>query len=79
MNRSESQKDCPIYEEFYAIFCSPLKHILLIDDARCFNGKNYCPSTDEPSEIVSLKRSDSIIELENDIFRIELNEQVNKV
>jgi hypothetical protein len=45
---AKGNKDCPIFEELSAIFNSrPLKHILLIDDARLFTGENDYPKMNE--------------------------------
>ena len=37
---SKGEKDCPIFEELNAILENQkYNHVLLIDDARCFNGQ----------------------------------------
>lgn len=70
---AKGEKECPIYEELTAIFKSDLKHILLIDDARLFNGTKDYPSISELSEFVSKHKPESKIKIENDIIRITPN------
>lgn len=70
---AKGEKECPIYEELTAIFRSDLKHILLIDDARLFNGTNDYPPITELSEFVSKHKPESKIKIENDIIRITPN------
>jgi hypothetical protein len=70
---AKGAKDCPIYEELNAIFNSELNHILLIDDARLFIGKNDYPSIEELSNFILNHRSKSIITILNDVICVELN------
>lgn len=69
---AKGDKDCPIFEELEAIFHSSFNHILLIDDARCFNGTGDYPSIDDLSNFILSKRPKSHIEVKDDIIRIEL-------
>ncbi|MDR2286698.1 MAG: hypothetical protein LBE04_04380 [Prevotellaceae bacterium] len=62
--------ECPIYEELKAIFKSPLNHILLIDDARCFSGQGDYPSIQDLSEYIISQRSTAHIKVEDDIIRV---------
>ena len=51
-------KECPVIEELNAIFNSHQPHIILIDDARLFNGTNDYP-TIEKLEVIC--RNNSIV------------------
>src|SRR5690606_6000061 len=52
----KGSKDCPIFEELAAIFDSPYNHILLIDDARCFDGTSDYPTIEDLSDYVRGRR-----------------------
>ncbi len=65
-------KDCPILEELAAIFLSRLNHILLIDDARCFNGVGDYPSINELQDFIRSSKPGCDIQIEDDIIRIRL-------
>lgn len=67
---AKGEKNSPIFEELTAILNSNIDHIVLIDDARCFNGQDDYPTIKELSEFIILKKSKSRIEIENDIIRI---------
>jgi hypothetical protein len=69
---AKGEKECPIYEELDVIFNSKLQHILLIDDARYFNGENDFPTIQKLSEYILSRNSKSNIEIKDDIIRIEL-------
>jgi hypothetical protein len=69
---AKGDKECPIYEELDAIFHSKLNHLLLIDDARCFNGTGDYPSIEDLSNYILANRPQSQIEVKDDIIRIEL-------
>lgn len=66
-------KECPIIEELDAIFKSKIKdHILLIDDARCFNGTHSYPTIKELSNYILKKSPKSSIEVKHDLIRVIL-------
>ncbi|MCS6824710.1 MAG: hypothetical protein NZ529_10475, partial [Cytophagaceae bacterium] len=46
-NSTKGDLECPIYNELKAIFKSPIKHVILIDDARYFIGKRDYPTIKE--------------------------------
>jgi hypothetical protein len=69
---AKGDKETPIMNELNIIFESDIKHVILIDDARMFIGKHDYPTIKELSEYILLKKPNSIIEIENDIIRIEL-------
>ena len=62
-------KQCPILEELDTIFANGQDHVILIDDARLFNGENDYPTMDELKQYVSNKSSNEV-EVRNDIIRI---------
>jgi hypothetical protein len=65
------KKFCPILEELSAIFNSkPLNHLILIDDARLFVGKEDYPTIAELSDRVLAERPLSEISVKDDIIRI---------
>jgi hypothetical protein len=66
---SRGEKECPIYEELSSILSSEINHILLIDDARCFNGVGDYPSLEKLSEYILSKKVSSKISVEDDIIR----------
>lgn len=71
-NTAKGEKDCPIFEELNAILKSQYEHVLLIDDARCFNGEGDYPTIKGLSDYILSKKSNSKIEVKEDIIRVEL-------
>ena len=67
------EKDCPIFEELHAILKSDLDHILLVDDARCFEGIGDYPTIDSLRNFILKHRAGSVIEIKDDVIRIELS------
>lgn len=61
---------CPIYGELEAIFKSPFQHIILIDDARCFDGTFDYPTYEDLCLFVRKHRPACTIIIRNDIIRI---------
>jgi hypothetical protein len=45
------EKECPVREELQSIFISKFNHIVLIDDARLFNGTHDYPTIEEIKNI----------------------------
>ena len=67
---ARGEKDCPIFEEIDAISENKgLKHILLIDDARCFNGEGDYPTIDQLTDYINKKGIECNLSVENDIIR----------
>jgi hypothetical protein len=65
--------DTPIIEELTMIFQHSTKdHVILIDDARLFNGLNSYPSMKELVNFVSANGSNMKIYIQNDIICITL-------
>ncbi len=68
---ARTDKDTPISEELaFLLNRPPGRNVVLIDDARCFNGKNGYPTVEELRTWVAARRPDSSFTLENDIIRI---------
>lgn len=69
---AKGDKESPIFEELKAIFAFEVRHILLIDDARLFNGTGDYPSIKELSDFIVTQRPNATIEVNDDVIRIEL-------
>jgi hypothetical protein len=62
----------PIIQELTHILNHFVKdHVILIDDARCFNGKDDYPTLEELKTFVNNKRPSAAIEIKDDIIRIK--------
>jgi hypothetical protein len=67
---AKGEKDCPIFAELDAIFeGQKLNHVLLIDDARCFNGEGDYPAINELTRYIKNKNADYKLEVKDDIIR----------
>lgn len=70
---AKGKKDSPIFEELTAIFNSnKFPHILLIDDARLFDGTNDYPTIIELKKFIELHSVDPQFKVENDIIMVRL-------
>ena len=70
-NTARGEKETPVLEELKHIFKHPIeKHVILIDDARCFIGQNDYPALKELKELVLNRYPRSIFEVEDDIIRV---------
>jgi len=68
---ARGQKDTPIFEELSFLLGRPAgEDVVLIDDARLFNGRDGYPSIDELRGMVHAKRPSASFEVEGDITRI---------
>jgi hypothetical protein len=67
---AKGDTECPIFEELDAIFNGKkLDHILLIDDARCFNGEGDYPAIETLSAYIKSKNENYKVEVKHDIMR----------
>jgi hypothetical protein len=67
---ARGDKECPIFEELDAILNSKkLNHTLLIDDARCFNGKGDYPSIKYLTKYIKNKNEKYKVVVKYDIIR----------
>ena len=67
---AKGDKECPIFEELDAIFDSKkLDHILLIDDARLFNGERSYPTEEKLTDYIKSKNEKYIFQSKHDIIR----------
>jgi hypothetical protein len=64
---AKGEKVCPIYAELTHVFNSPYSHLILIDDARLFTGKDDYPTQEELRQFVS-NNSSYNLKVENDII-----------
>ena len=67
---AKGTKECPIREELEAIFKSSFSHIILIDDARLFNGTHDYPTMDELQEMTNRSGKNYSLETKEDIIRL---------
>jgi hypothetical protein len=67
---AKAEKECPVPEELHAIFNSPVDHIILIDDARLFNGTHDYPTIEQIKEIIQQHKKNYFIENKDDIIRL---------
>lgn len=66
-----ANSETPILSELDCIFSHAVKnHIILIDDARCFDGKGDYPTLAEVKTLVNVHRPGWVCEVYNDIIRI---------
>ncbi len=67
---AQGETDTPVSAELRAIFSSPCKtHVILIDDARCFDGSNGYPHLDDLLKTVRIE-SNYHAEISADIIRL---------
>lgn len=69
---AKGEKECPVYEELAAILASSYPHVLLIDDARLFVGKNDYPTLEELTAFIHRYRPKATVHLENDAIIVKL-------
>jgi hypothetical protein len=63
-------KECPVPEELEAIFKSNEPHVILIDDARMFNGTQSYPTLAEIKGIVDSFAKNYSVDVKDDIIRL---------
>ncbi len=68
---AKAEVDTPVLDEIACILDARVrKHVIIIDDARCFGADPAYPSLSQLSDLVSSKRSDMEITMSNDSIRI---------
>ena len=68
---ARGEEDTPIYEELRHILNAPdRRHVIIVDDARCFGTDPAYPSIEELSEFVKSKRPNVDILVQGDSIRI---------
>ena len=67
---AKGDTECPIYEEIDSIFSdNRYSHILLVDDARCFNGLGDYPTIEDLTKYIQSKDPAYHFEVKDDIIR----------
>ena len=67
---TRGDKVCPIFEELEAIFNEKkFNHVILIDDARLFDGTDDYPTMDELKEYIAKKNRGYSVEIKHDVIR----------
>jgi len=72
---AKAEKECPVPEELETILKSSLPHIILIDDARLFNGTQDYPTIEEIKNIIEKSGISYSLEVKDDIIRIIVNKE----
>ena len=68
---AQAEVDTPVSAELDAIFNHPVRnHVILIDDARCFDGTHDYPRIEDLKKSVAQARPDLQFSVEDDIIRI---------
>ena len=67
---AKGEKECPVLEELETILKSDLYHIILIDDARLFNGTHDYPTLDEIKLLCEKRHRSYSLTLKDDIIRL---------
>lgn len=68
-NKVKGELNCPIWKELDTIFKNRNDHILLINDARDFNGTYDYPTIDEVEKYLHAKNRNYMISVELDIIQ----------
>ena len=67
---AQATLDTPILAELQTIFAHPIKtHVILIDDARLFNGTADYPTLDQLKALFAEHRPDYVVTVHNDSIR----------
>lgn len=69
---AKANLNSPIWAELDTVLANRLDHIILIDDAREFTGKNDYPTYEETKSFILSKNSKYKVSVEHDIIRAEL-------
>jgi hypothetical protein len=73
---AKAELETPIMEEMNCILNHPLadRHVILIDDARCFTGQNDYPTLQVLEQRIGAAQPDWVFEVEDDIIRTHAKE-----
>jgi len=67
---AKGNTECPVFEELDCIFgAAPMKHVILIDDARDFVGRGDYPTIDALTAYIKNKNNQYQVTVENDVIR----------
>ena len=67
---AKGKSECPIFDELRSILSSPFPHLILIDDARCFDGTHDYPTL-EALQAFSIKlKSNLSFNVLDDVIRL---------
>jgi hypothetical protein len=67
---AKGKLETPILAELDVVMASNFPHIILIDDARCFNGSNDYPTCADIKAFVHKRRPEFTLSVKRDIIRI---------
>lgn len=67
---AHGNKECPVPEELNAILNSKIDHVILIDDARLFNGAHDYPTLEEIRTLNVKGGKEYKLEIDTDIIRL---------
>ncbi len=69
-NTGKGEKETPIMEEIDTILSSPLPHVVLVDDARCFGTEKDYPTLVEFKDFVHSRRPNARIFVKHDCIHV---------
>jgi len=67
---ARTDKDTPVANELRLILNDEIEHVILIDDARLFTGKNDYPTINNVKQMVASHKENYLVDVEEDIIRI---------
>lgn len=68
---AKGAKECPIFEELRSVFSSPFRHLVVIDDARLFVGKQDYPTIDELKAFVATQKPGIRLSVDDDAIILQ--------
>ena len=72
---AKGKSDTPILTELNVILKSPIQHLILVDDARLFTGRNDYPTISELKKLIKNKNNKYQLSVKNDIIYILPNRE----
>lgn len=68
---ARGEQDTPVSAELMSILSHPIpEHVILIDDARCFTGRDGYPTIDSLEAMVNSHKPSCVLQIDSDIIRI---------